>query len=299
MKLINNYVWHIPQEPGLLGVYKQIERAGRTSYKSEDKITENSAEKFVNMLMERGHLAPFEFGTIYLKFPTNIDPETIMFYDNNPYSKVTFDDEWYYVTTNSRVIIENDYRQHLQYLCDPTDMHELRFTVGIICSRSIANEIVRHRAFSYVQESTRYCNYSKDKFGGEVAYIIPHWMDELKEGYYNKPYYSILDDKFHMDFIGLYNSYTEDLAFGKDVPYKYLYRLQNWANAEDTYFREMTIYDRPPQDTRDTLPLGLKTELVMCGYLSDWDHFLSLRCAKDAHPDMQIVANKIKETLCL
>ena len=136
----------------------------------------------------------------------------------------------------------------------------------MVCSRSIANEIVRHRTGSFVQESSRYCNYSKDKFGGEITYIIPYWMDELKEGSYSKPYYSLLDDKFHMTFIGQFKSYTEDLTFGKEVPYKYLYRLENWANAEETYFKEMNMYDRTPQDARDTLPLGLKTEIIICGY---------------------------------
>ena len=83
----------MPQQTGLSGVYKQIELAGRTSYKSENRITEDSAEKFVNMLIDRGHLAPLEFGTIYLQIPTNIDPKIISFYDDNPYSRTNFDDE--------------------------------------------------------------------------------------------------------------------------------------------------------------------------------------------------------------
>ena len=292
MKLINNYAWLVPQEPGLLGVYKQIEIAGRTSYKSEDKITDNSAEKFVNMLIERGHLAPLEFGTIYLKFPTNINPETVMFYDTNSFSRVNFDDEWYYITSNARVIVENDRTDDLQYLCEPTDSHDIRMTAKVICSRSIGNEITRHRAFSFVQESTRYCNYSKDKFNSEIVFIIPNWMD-IPSGYYSTPWYNPLDDKHHIYFN------EENLTFGVDIPYKYLYRLENWANAEEEYFKELNANGLTPQDARDCLPLGLKTEIAMCGYLSDWQHFLSLRCAKDAHPDMQIVANKLNELLCL
>ena len=87
MKLIKPSTEIIPQQEGLLGVYKQIELAGRTAYKSEDKITEDSAEKFVNMLIEREHYRPLEFGTIYLKLPTNIDPEKICFYDANHWSR--------------------------------------------------------------------------------------------------------------------------------------------------------------------------------------------------------------------
>lgn len=293
MKLIKSNAWIIPQKPGLLGVYKQIEIAGRTSYKSEDKITDDSAEKFVNMLIERGHLAPLEFGTIYLKFPTNINPEIIMFYDTNPYSRVLFDDEWYYVTTNARVIIENDYTEHLQYMCEPTENHDIRITAKIICSRSIGNEITRHRAFSFVQESTRYCNYSKNKFRSEITFVIPHWMN-LAEGTYSKPYYSVLDDIYYI----MYNN--SKFPFDEDgLSRKYITFLQSLGDAEFNYFHLLNAEGLTPQDAREILPLNLKTEITMCGYLSDWQHFLSLRCAKDAHPDMQIIANKLKDLLCL
>jgi thymidylate synthase (FAD) len=294
MKLINSSTEIISQQAGLLGVYKQIEIAGRVSYKSEDKITNDSAEKFVNMLIERGHLAPLEFGTIYLQIPTNINPAIISFYDENPYSKVNFDDEWYYVTTNARVIVENDIREHLTWMCEPTGMHEKRITARVVCSRGIANEIVRHRTFSYVQESSRYCNYSKSKFNGEVTFIIPSWMS-IEEGSYTSPYYSALDDHNHIWKINGEDHIT--LTFGEELDRKYFTALQAFGDAEFHYFHLLNAEGLTPQLARDVLPLGLKTELVMCGYQDAWDHFLALRCAKDAHPDMQVVANQLKEQL--
>lgn len=283
----------MPQQTGLSGVYKQIELAGRTSYKSENRITEDSAEKFVNMLIDRGHLTPLEFGTIYLQMPTNIDPKIISFYDDNPYSRTNFDDEWYYVTTNARVIVENNAQDDLKYLCEPTARHANRITARIVCSRGVGNEITRHRAFSFVQESTRYCNYSKDKFNGEITFIIPSWMF-VKEGWYYPPYYNVLDDKYHIDFL----SETEpeqNLIFGKDIPYKYQTYIKQLSESEFSYFHLLNAEQLTPQEARGILPLDLKTEIVMCGYKSDWEHFFALRTAKDAHPDMQIIANELQE----
>lgn len=151
MKLINSKVELIPQEKGLLGVYKQIEIGGRTAYKSEDKITEDSAKKFVDMLINRGHLSPMEHGTIYLTVPAS-DPnaeELFNGYFEDPYSRICYIDDNYYVTTNARVITENHWQDDLKFLTEPTIHHALRMTVRITCSRSIGNEVVRHRTFKY------------------------------------------------------------------------------------------------------------------------------------------------------
>ena len=153
MQLINSKVEIIPQEQGLLGVYKQIELAGRTAYKSEDRITEDSAKQFVDMLIGRGHTAPLEHGTIYLKFDTcgifNQLEERWEKYRNNPYSKVVIYDWNVYVTTNARVIYEHGWEDDLKYLCEPTEHHKRRITAKFICSRSISHELVRHRTFKY------------------------------------------------------------------------------------------------------------------------------------------------------
>ena len=191
MKLINSSYEIIPQEPGLLGVYKQIEKAARTAYKSEDKITDDSAKRMVDALCKQNHGACLEHGTIYLKIPPNIDFQRYLEYDENPYSfsvtASTSDDpyspdhRYTYVTTNARVIFENGWKDDLKYMCEPTEFHEKRITVKFTASIGVVREILRHRKFSFLNESTRYCNYSKDKFGNELTFIIPQWIYDLQQ----------------------------------------------------------------------------------------------------------------------
>lgn len=143
MKLIKPYFEIIEQEPGLEGIYKQIERAGRTCYHSSDKITEDSAKKFVDMLIKRGHTSCLEHGTVYLRIP--IKEETfygIDEYKNNPYTKTTIahDLSCYYISTNYRVLGEHNWLDDLKYLCEPTEYHEKRVTVRFVCDRGVSHK---------------------------------------------------------------------------------------------------------------------------------------------------------------
>lgn len=155
------------QQEGLEGVYKQIERAGRVCYKSEDKITENSAKEFVERMIKSGHGAMLEHGTVYLKIPFGkmldngeFENEALAcWFVDNPYSWVKIggvgtEDCWY-VTSNYRVLIEKNLLYTLQYLCEPTEFHEKRVTVHFVCDRGVSHEFVRHRVMSFAQESTR------------------------------------------------------------------------------------------------------------------------------------------------
>lgn len=158
MKFVNSSYEIIEQESGLIGVYKQIEKAARTSYKSEDKITEGSAQRMVDTLIKNGHFACLEHGTIYLKMIYDVSAVSsyhssgIDKYVKNPYSKVVFDDGCdyrnAYITTNARVLIENGWQDDLEYLCEPTEYHEKRITVKFTCSIGVGREITRHRAFN-------------------------------------------------------------------------------------------------------------------------------------------------------
>lgn len=256
MKLIESSVQIIEEKDP----YKMIELAGRTCYKSEDKITENSAKEFVDRMIKLGHGAMLEHGTIYLtiaKTAMNIgDP---IFYVRNKYSKVNEDGLFYYITTNIRVIVENNRLDDLQYQVEPTEHHERRITAKFILSRSIANEFVRHRVFSFAQESQRYCNYSKDKFGNEITFIKPTWWHEL--------------GTTHKQDFEIFLEYCEE---------QYLeFMDQGWK----------------PQQARQVLPNATKTELVMTGFESDWEGFFKLRCSGAAHPDAQKLANELKELL--
>lgn len=302
MRLIKPSFEIIEQQAGLEGVYKQIERAGRVCYKSEDKITENSAKEFIDRMIKSGHGAMLEHGTVYLKIPYGTmddrgefsnEPIVIKYIDN-PYSVVmnNSENDYWYITSNYRVIIENEWIDDLQYLCEPTEFHAKRITVHFVCDRGVSHEFVRHRVMSFAQESTRYCNYSKDKFGNEITFIIPCWLD-IPEG---KAYWH--------DGINYRVGVTEENIFGESVNPKAWSNkesncvevhdyIQALDNAEKAYLRLMSAWENrvtdrryvtgfkgnpwTPQQARAVLPNALKTELVMTGFVSDWNHFFDLR----------------------
>ncbi|MFR7489169.1 MAG: FAD-dependent thymidylate synthase [Romboutsia timonensis] len=273
MKLIESNVQIIEEKDP----YKMIELAGRTCYKSEDKITEDSAKEFVDRMIKLGHGAMLEHGTIYLKIQEingHIPPAMLYWRDstNQKYSKVrtrlesdspySANYEVLYVTTNLRVLVENNRLADLQYQVKPTEYHEKRITAKFICDRGVSHEFVRHRVFSFAQESQRYCNYSKDKFNNEITFIMPSWWN------YNS---SIIEsgERYFCEILQKCEDYYKSLL---DMGYK-------------------------PQEARVVLPNATKTELVMTGFESDWEHFFELRCSKAAHPDAQKLANELKELL--
>lgn len=154
MKLIPSKAELIPQGKGLQGIFKMIELAGRTCYKSEANITYDSASKFIGRMVKNGHTAMLEHGTVYLDVPNSAgDYDLVPFFASNPYSRVVIkplDDRVHnYVTTNFRVIVENFAKEYildiLQYLCEPTEFHEKRITVRFICDRGVSHEFVRHK----------------------------------------------------------------------------------------------------------------------------------------------------------
>ena len=157
MKLINPSYKIINQNPGLDGIYEAIEQAGRTCYKSEDKITPTSAKEFVNRMVKSGHYAMLEFGTVYLKCKCGYN-SPLSKYKSNKYSKYTNDvayiDETpsdtsitynHYVITNYRVLVENNWLDDLKYLCEPTENHEKRICVKFTTDRGVSHELVRHK----------------------------------------------------------------------------------------------------------------------------------------------------------
>lgn len=169
---------------------KRIERFGRTCYKSEDKITDESAKKFIQNIIKRGHESVLE--------------------------------------------------------------HE-KITVRVVCDRGVSHEIVRHRIASYSQESTRYCNYSNEKFGSELTFIMPvFWENEERK---------------------------EELELWK----------QAMMNAEKSYFALLEA-GAHPQEARSVLPNSLKTEIVMTMNLREWRHFFRLRTSEASHPQMRQIA---------
>ena len=266
MKFIDSSYEIIPQEPGLLGTYKQIEKAARTAYKSEDNITDDSAKKMVETLCKLNHGAALEHGTIYLKIPAvDLTIDQMTDYGDNPYSKFIFNEieQCAFITTNARVIFENQWEDDLMYICEPTEFHEKRYTVKFTTSIGVCREILRHRKFSFLNESTRYVNYSKDKFGNELTCINPEWIKN-----------------FEPDSI----------------------QVRTWidclSNCEFTY---MSLLESglKPQDARGVIPLDVKSELIVTGFISDWVHFFRLRSHIAAtgkpHPDIQKLADDLMQ----
>ena len=296
MKLIKPYYEIIEQQPGEIGMLKHIEAQGRVAWKSEDRITEDSYIKFIDMLKGVNHGSVLEHGTIYLK--TN-NAQTGHFYSlkdkylNNKYSKVIVRDYPYdksnrdiifaetFITTNYRVLVENGWLDDLKYQCEPTEFHEKRITIKFICDRGVSHEFVRHRVFSFTQESTRYCNYSKDKFGNELTYIIPCWFGGLKESTIEER--AVVYGEKAEDTNGWHSSDDNE---------------NNWVisllDNEITYF-DLINKGWKPQQARSVLPNSLKTELIMTGFESDWKHFIALRTAPGAHPQAQELAIPLQE----
>lgn len=287
MKLIESSVQIIEEKDP----YKMIELAGRTCYKSEDKITENSAKEFVDRMIKLGHGAMLEHGTIYLKIDKTEDghlpPARLYWSDGNhkKYTKVRKHGNSIYVTTNLRVIVENDRLDDLQYQVEPTEHHEKRITAKFICDRGVSHEFVRHRVFSFAQESTRYCDYSKDKFRNDITYIIPSWLD-LPEGKYS----DWDNDWCDVSELKLLYPEVDNLSDPANC------FLQSIKNAEYYYFM---LINRgwKPQQARQVLPNATKTELVMTGFESDWEHFFELRCSGAAHPDAKKLADELKSLM--
>lgn len=274
MKLIKPHFEILEQQSGIDGIYKMIELAGRTCYRSEDKITEDSAKSFVDRMIKSGHGAMLEHGTVYLRIPIN---EYEKNYKNKIIMigiKVNTDNKYAYVTMNYRHIIENNWLDDLKYLCEPTEYHAKRVTVKFVCDRGVSHEFVRHRVFSFAQESTRYCNYSnKDKFGGEVTFIIPCWMDTIEEG-------------------AVYSYDTDIELWQKSEDANTSNFLQSIAWVEKNYL--ILLHNGwTPQQARAVLPNALKTELVMTGFISDWKHFFELRDSNKAHPQARELASPL------
>ena len=170
--------------------------------------------------------------------------------------KITEDD------SSARKLIGTIMQVHHESILEFVDI-----TVKFTCSRACANEIVRHRVGSYSQESTRYCNYSKDKFDNQLTFIIPQWST-LSQGEYT------IDDV-------LENAEPRDCIF-----------LENCKNAELIYNRLVKVGCRA-EEARDVLPFCTKTEINVKYNLREWRHFFELRCSSKAHPEIRLLARTL------
>lgn len=269
MELIKSTVSIIDEQD----IFKKIELAGRTCYKSEKRITENSAKKFVSMLIKNGHLAMIEHAILYfMTNDENLAKSFLRYTYNNVYNTyiVSGNLRYFYennvvsFTENSEIILNKPFDTKMipifnyddieKLLISEEDKNKHRYlTMRFICDRGVSHEIVRHRTFSFAMESTRYVKYNKNN----MQFIEPanwcHWTGKEK---------------------GLF--------------------LSSCACAED-YYTKLMNEGLLAQDARAVLPNALKTELVITGNQETWYNFFKLRCASDAHPDCKRVADLAKE----
>lgn len=284
-------IWN--QEPGMDGIYRQVERAGRVCYKSEDHCTAESARPFVERMIKSDHTAMLEHATVYLLYRDgetasaeqggDATGETWQRYERNKFSKVTTVDGCHYVTTNLRVLAENQWLADLDHLTEPLAHHERRVTVHFTTQIATTREFNRHRANSMAEQSTRYCNYSKDKFGNEISINIPEWVRALS-----------VEEPAQIDFLELAKKVTEGQADD----------YENWlfANlAAERAYMNLIALGRKPQEARAILPLDTNTELIHTAFVSDWKHFFDLRAQGTTgapHPDAKVLALPLYDEFC-
>ena len=265
MNLVESSTQILQQDGGsIASMIKFITKVGYTCYKTNKEITDEVAAKFVDGLIKSGHGAMLEHGTVFLAIPaekmkneqvSRVVSNLISYHLWTRYTEKIMNDKMYLIIiTNFRVIVENNLQQFMKdYWYIPTqDERKCRPTVKFITDRGVSHESVRHRTLSFAQESTRYCNYAKEKFGASVTFIQPDWI---------KP---------------------EDQAeFEEDC-----------ATIEKLYFKWVDK-GYPAQLSRYFLINGTKTELVITGFVDDWQHFFDLRALDKtgpAHPDIKKLA---------
>ena len=278
-------IWQ--QEAGIDGIYRMIERAGRVCYKSENHVDNQSARPFVERLIASKHTAMLEHGTVYL---VTDQAKLAERYIQNPFSVVHTLDTKNYITTNLRVLVEQGWMDDLQYLYKQQSQHEPRITVHFTTQVSITREFNRHRSHSMAEQSTRYCNYSKDKFGGEININVPEWITNCEK-------FSATEQvgNFNMQFIN-YCRFIADSNGNTNWTDFDAWLFANLA-AEFSYMQLIAL-GRKPQEARAVLPLDVNTELIHTAFLHDWQHFFNLRALGTTgapHPDAKAIAQPLYE----
>lgn len=305
MKIVEPQVELWKQEPTLEGAWRQIARATRVCYQSKPREGE-SDEAFVNRVIlkpatrkdgsidfDKCHGAMLEHGTIYLTIPDTDEITSAIRYVNNKYSKVMFgviygDKKNNYVTTNMRVILEHKWQDDLKFISAPT-YHARRTTFSVITDIGVTRELNRHRVNSIAEQSTRYCTYSANKFGNEITYTNNNFLDDC--------IFNLNFDGHNIDF-GYFYKLCEDIANNK---------MDNWTASNYYVFGLLASEfaylglkeNKVPNDmARQVLNLNTRSQAIYTAFNDDWQHFIRLRAdnvSGKVHPNMKIIADKIKE----
>ena len=326
MKLINPSaeIWEQDTSSPVEGMYAHIAKCTRVCYQSEKKNNDETEEEFVKRVIlrhepwnsEANHLAMLEHGTVYLYLETGPNNVFSKFeypsahftagynwsdvvghirakYKRNKYSKVNT--AWLgkeirgtFITTNLRVIYENNWLEDLQFVCSPSGYHAKRVTVSFTTNIGVTREFNRHRVNSIAEESTRYCNYHLDKFKNSITFTLPSWIDINKTEVQACRSAEIESDMYADMRINMELSDTWDTIDW------YLYALSTSALA----YKKLIKLGWKPQQAREVLPLATKTQLIHTAFVDDWKHFFALRAdgvSGTPHPNAALVAKPLKE----
>ena len=305
MKIVKPQVELWKQEPTLEGAWHQIARATRVCYQSKPREGE-SDKAFVNRVIlkpatredgsidfDKCHGAMLEHGTIYLTIPKTYFVTRTIHYIHNKYSKVIFGDLFHdnnntYITTNMRVILENNWKDDLRFICTP-DLHIKRTTFSVITDIGVTRELNRHRVNSIAEQSTRYCTYSADKFGNEITYTSNDFLADCMNDLHFDGF--IIDSNF-------FHELCEDIANNEINHWtSSIYYVFGLLAAEFAYLglKENKV---PNDMARQVLNLNTRSQAVYTAFDDDWQHFIKLRAdnvSGKVHPNMKIIADKIKE----
>lgn len=318
------------QDQGLL---KNIETAGRVCYKSEDRITEDSALTFVNMIRKSGHYSVLEHGSIYLKskFPIIIeDISTERYISGNalpesPWCHIDLKDSFYYYYTNLRVIEEACPRladciikskplpEGIEFFNPSSSDPYRRISFRIIADFKISEQYLRHRLLSPSKESTRFCNYSKEKFNKELSIVLPQSLARILG--FLPCSVSSLNDKWKVHF-------KEETVKSKNAEFyinnilthfsekisdtEYLVNLSMYpeldlylsiAKLAEIKYMDLVNKGTKPEEARIILPCMTKTEQVMTGFIKDWQEVCVKRSIKAAQTEARVIANDISMVL--
>ena len=254
-------------------IKKHIEYCARISYKSQDRMTDTSYEKFVNMLEKRDHARPLEFGTVHLQmyisdFHKLRDTLCINNMWNDQWIKYHYVGKLTYVTTNYRYYLDiakclPNVKEY--FTEEDNEYYPKRYTVHFITSRGIMDEFRTHVGLSHLAESSRYCSYDKNRFGNELTFIIPNWVNT---------------NCSNKEQEGLSVASIEWSTAMLDAEASYMNLIKMGCTA---------------QEAREVLPLSVKSELISCGFEDAWENFFYRRCAKDAHPMAREIAIPLQE----
>ena len=294
MKLIKQYCYLDDQDDfSEIGIKKFIEKQAKTCYQSTHTITEDSYEKFVQRMIDSDHSRTLEMGTVHLKMLRPTFASFIWYLSlskdfSSQWLQWNSEKEYTYITTNYRYFLRlkkmfdgSNFEFTNYFTTEDNELFPKRHTIHFITDRGTMDSFRTHVGMSSLAESTRYCRYANDKFGNELTYIIPNWIDIPVSEY---------------QFIGGFWCNDKEVPlFEKSnlITNNYLFGLQR---AESTY---MILLQQgwKAEQARQILPLSVKSELVLCGFDDCWDNFLYRRNDVHAHPMAHELAEKVKELL--